>query len=46
MGAGAGRAFDYFESDTPIDARSVGAESHSSYGKAALIVYESHFTIA
>jgi hypothetical protein len=41
MGVGAGRAFDYFESDTSVDARCVGREGHSSYGEATLIAYES-----
>ena len=37
MGVDAGHAFDYFESDMSVDARNVGVEGHSSYGKAILI---------
>lgn len=40
LGVGAGHAFDYFESDTSVDARNVGVEGHSSYGKAIVIAWE------
>jgi hypothetical protein len=34
---GASRALDYFESDRDVDAKQVGLEGHSRYGKAALV---------
>ena len=44
---GASRALDYFESDKDIDARQVGIEGLSRYGKAALVAmaYDSRFAI-
>ena len=45
-GRGCGHAFDYFESDMSVDARNVGVEGHSSYGKAILIAYKPGWTIA
>lgn len=45
---GASRALDYFESDSAVDARRVGIEGHSRYGKAALIAMadDARFAIA
>ncbi|WP_263356853.1 glucuronyl esterase domain-containing protein [Acidicapsa ligni] len=45
---GASRALDYFETDTSVDAKQVGIEGHSRYGKAALVTmaYDSRFAIA
>jgi len=45
---GASRALDYFESDQAVDARQVGLEGHSRYGKAALVAmaYDQRFAIA
>jgi hypothetical protein len=34
---GASRALDYFETDPSVDARQMGLEGHSRYGKAALL---------
>jgi hypothetical protein len=34
---GASRALDYFESDKSVDAKRVGIQGHSRYGKAALV---------
>ncbi|HTS09894.1 MAG TPA: acetylxylan esterase, partial [Candidatus Eisenbacteria bacterium] len=34
---GASRALDYFESDKAVDAKHIGIEGHSRYGKAALV---------
>jgi peptidoglycan/xylan/chitin deacetylase (PgdA/CDA1 family) len=45
---GASRALDYFETDSSVDAKQVGIEGHSRYGKAALVAmaYDSRFAIA
>lgn len=45
---GASRAMDYFESDPSIDAKRIGIEGHSRYGKAAAVTmaYDSRFAIA
>ena len=45
---GASRALDYFETDKAVDARQVGLEGHSRYGKAALVTmaYDPRFAIA
>jgi len=45
---GASRVLDYFETDKSVDARQVGVEGHSRYGKAALVAmaYDSRFAIA
>lgn len=45
---GASRALDYFETDKSVDAKQVGVEGHSRYGKAALVAmaYDSRFAIA
>jgi hypothetical protein len=45
---GASRALDYFETDKSVDARQVGIDGHSRYGKAALVAmaYDSRFAIA
>jgi hypothetical protein len=45
---GASRALDYFETDKSVDAKQVGIEGHSRYGKAALVAmaYDSRFAIA
>jgi peptidoglycan/xylan/chitin deacetylase (PgdA/CDA1 family) len=44
---GASRALDYFETDKSVDAREVGIEGLSRYGKAALVAmaYDSRFAI-
>jgi hypothetical protein len=44
---GASRALDYFESDKSVDARQVGIEGLSRYGKAALVTmaYDQRFAI-
>ncbi len=44
---GASRALDYFESDPTVDAKRVGIEGLSRYGKAALVTlaYDSRFAI-
>jgi hypothetical protein len=34
---GASRALDYFETDKSVDARQVGLEGHSRYGKATIV---------
>src|SRR5580692_884255 len=45
---GASRALDYFETDPSVNAKQVGIEGHSRYGKAALVtmVYDQRFAIA
>jgi hypothetical protein len=45
---GASRALDYFETDKAVDAKHVGIEGHSRYGKAALVTlaYDPRFAIA
>jgi hypothetical protein len=45
---GASRALDYFETDRTIDARQVGIEGLSRYGKATLVTmaYDPRFAIA
>jgi len=45
---GASRALDYFETDGSVDARQVGLEGHSRYGKATLVTmaYDQRFAIA
>ena len=44
---GASRALDYFETDKSVDARQVGIEGLSRYGKAALVAmaYDQRFAI-
>ncbi len=44
---GASRALDYLETDTAVDAKHVGIEGLSRYGKAALVAmaYDSRFAI-
>ncbi|HEY7351240.1 MAG TPA: acetylxylan esterase [Terriglobales bacterium] len=44
---GASRALDYFESDKAVDAKRVGIEGHSRYGKTALVAmaYDPRFAI-
>lgn len=44
---GAGRALDYFETDKAVDAKQVGIEGLSRYGKAALVTmaYDERFVI-
>jgi hypothetical protein len=45
---GASRALDYFETDKSVDAKQVGIEGHSRYGKATLVTmaYDSRFAVA
>jgi hypothetical protein len=45
---GASRALDYFETDKAVDAKQVGLEGHSRYGKATLMAmaYDPRFAIA
>jgi hypothetical protein len=45
---GASRALDYFETDKAVDAKKVGLEGHSRYGKASLVAmaYDQRFAIA
>jgi hypothetical protein len=45
---GASRALDYFETDKSVDAKQVGVEGHSRYGKAAVVAmaYDHRFAIA
>ncbi|MBX9584330.1 MAG: hypothetical protein K2X87_28860 [Gemmataceae bacterium] len=44
---GAGRALDYFETDKAVDAKRVGIEGLSRYGKAALVTmaYDQRFAV-
>jgi hypothetical protein len=44
---GASRALDYLETDKSVDAKKVGIEGHSRYGKAALVTmaYDERFAI-
>ena len=44
---GASRALDYFETDHAVNAKQVGIEGHSRYGKAALVAmaYDKRFAI-
>jgi len=44
---GAGRALDYFETDKAVNARKVGIEGHSRYGKASIVTlaYDERFAI-
>jgi len=45
---GASRALDYFDTDKAVDAKEVGLEGHSRYGKATLVAmaYDQRFAIA
>jgi hypothetical protein len=45
---GASRALDYFETDKSVNARKVGIEGHSRYGKATIVTmaYDRRFAIA
>jgi hypothetical protein len=45
---GASRALDYLESDKAVDAKQVGLEGHSRYGKATMVAmaYDPRFAIA
>ncbi|MGA2097119.1 MAG: acetylxylan esterase [Candidatus Acidiferrum sp.] len=45
---GASRAMDYFETDKAVDAKQIGVEGHSRYGKATLVTmaYDPRFAIA
>jgi len=45
---GASRALDYFETDKAVDAKRVGIEGHSRYGKATAVTmaYDSRFAVA
>ncbi len=45
---GASRTLDYFETDKAVDAKQVGIEGHSRYGKATVVAmaYEPRFAIA
>jgi hypothetical protein len=45
---GASRALDYFESDKSVDAKRVGLEGHSRWGKAIAVAmaYDSRFAVA
>jgi hypothetical protein len=44
---GASRALDYFETDSAVNAKQVGIEGHSRYGKAAMVAmaYDPRFAI-
>ncbi len=45
---GASRALDYFETDRAVNAKQIGIEGHSRYGKATLVTmaYDNRFAIA
>ncbi|MES2005808.1 MAG: acetylxylan esterase [Bacteroidota bacterium] len=45
---GASKALDYFETDKSVDAKRVGIEGHSRYGKATVVTmaYDPRFAIA
>jgi len=45
---GASRALDYFETDKTVDAKQVGLEGHSRYGKATIVAmaYDQRFAVA
>ncbi len=45
---GASRALDYFETDKTVDAKQVGLEGHSRYGKATVVAmaYDQRFAVA
>jgi hypothetical protein len=45
---GASRALDYFQTDKAVDAKQVGLEGHSRFGKTALVTmaYDPRFAIA
>lgn len=45
---GASRALDYFETDKSVDAKRIGLEGHSRYGKATIVTmaYDERFAIA
>ncbi len=45
---GASRALDYFETDPAVDAKRVGIEGHSRYGKATVVTmaYDPRFAVA
>jgi hypothetical protein len=45
---GASRALDYFETDKAVDAKRVGLEGHSRYGKATVVAmaFDERFAIA
>ena len=45
---GASRAMDYFETDKTVDAKHIGIEGHSRYGKATLVTmaYDPRFAVA
>jgi hypothetical protein len=45
---GASRALDYFETDKSVDAKRVGLEGHSRYGKATIVAmaYDPRFAVA
>ena len=45
---GASRAMDYFETDKSVDAKKIGIEGHSRYGKATVVTmaYDPRFAIA
>jgi hypothetical protein len=47
-GWGVSRAIDYFETDKSVDAKQIGLEGHSRYGKATLVTmaYEPRLAIA
>ena len=47
-GWGASRALDYFETDKSVDAKQVGLEGHSRYGKATIVAMalDERFAIA